>query len=87
MNTRNVTVTSKNQITLPAEYVKGLRLVQNRVLKVELRQGTIVLTPQPSLSDTMRQFWTKHSAKSPLTDLELKQAIRTISAKKAIKPR
>lgn len=81
MQTKNITITSKNQITLPIEYVRNMRLAQNRVLQVELRGKSIVLTPQPTLGDSMRQFWGKHHAKRPLTDEELKQAIRTSSVK------
>jgi len=53
-----------------------MRLARNRVLQAELRGGAIVLTPQPALGDTMRQFWGKHKADRPLSDDELKQAIR-----------
>jgi AbrB family looped-hinge helix DNA binding protein len=81
MTTKNVTVTTKNQITIPAEYVRSLHLAQGRVLRVELHGGTIVLTPQPALGDTMRQFWGKHKAKRPLTDEEIKQAVRSRAAR------
>ena len=85
MNIRNVTITSKNQITLPSDYVKNLHLTQNRVLRAELQKGKIVLTPQPALSDIMRHFWGKHSAKQPLNDAAIKQAVRATSAKRAAK--
>lgn len=83
MNTRNITITSKNQVTLPAEYVRKIGLDRNRVMRVELRGEAIVLTPQPTLGDSMRQFWGKHQAERPLTDEELKQAIRSSGAAKA----
>lgn len=83
MSTRNVTITSKNQITLPSEYVKTLQLAQSRVMQAELLEGKIVLSPQPALSDVMKPFWGKHNAKRTLTDSEIKQAVRTISAKRA----
>lgn len=83
MSTRNVTITSKNQITLPSEYVKTLHLAQNRVMQAELLEGKIVLSPQPALSGVMKPFWGKHNAKRTLTDSEIKQAVRTISAKRA----
>jgi|GEM_PF-1302717 len=83
MSTKNVTVTSKNQITLPSEYVKILHLAQSRVLQAELREGKIVLSPQPALVNAMKQFWGKHSVKKALTDDEIKQAVRTSSAERA----
>lgn len=83
MTTKNVTITSKNQITLPSEYVNALQLAQNRVLQADLCDGKIILSPQPNLSEAMQQFWSKHSAQQPLTETELKQAIRSSAAKRA----
>jgi bifunctional DNA-binding transcriptional regulator/antitoxin component of YhaV-PrlF toxin-antitoxin module len=85
MSIKNVTITSKNQITLPSEYVRMLQLTQSRILQAELREGKIVLSPQPSLSKSMQQFWGKHSASKALTDKEIKQAIRGASAVRASK--
>ncbi|HVC36663.1 MAG TPA: AbrB/MazE/SpoVT family DNA-binding domain-containing protein [Candidatus Dormibacteraeota bacterium] len=85
MSTRNVTITSKNQITLPSEYVKALHLSQSRVLGAEVLDGRIVLSRQPALGDAMKQFWGKHSAKHPLTNNELKRAIRTSSKERTAK--
>ncbi len=85
MSTRNVTITSKNQITLPTEYVKALHLSRSRVLEAEVQDGRIILSPQPVLSDKMKQFWGRHSAGHPLTDDEIKQAVRTASAERAAK--
>ncbi len=76
MKTKKLTITSKNQITLPIEYVRKMQLTRNRVLQVELRGGAIVLTPQPALGETMRQFWGKHKLDRPLGSNELKQAVR-----------
>ncbi len=78
MTIKNITITSKNQITLPAEYVRNMRLARNRVLQAELKGRVIVLTPQPALGDIMRQFWGKHHAKRSLTDEEIKQIIHEI---------
>jgi bifunctional DNA-binding transcriptional regulator/antitoxin component of YhaV-PrlF toxin-antitoxin module len=85
MSTRNITITSKNQITLPIEYVRNLHLTRNRVLQIELRGGAIVLTPRPTLGDTMRRFWGKHHAQRPLSDEEIKQAVRTSSVERVAK--
>jgi bifunctional DNA-binding transcriptional regulator/antitoxin component of YhaV-PrlF toxin-antitoxin module len=85
MSTRNITITSKNQITLPIDFVRNMHLTRNRVLQIELRGKAIVLTPQPMLGDTMRQFWGKHNAKRPLSDDEIKQAVRTSSVERIAK--
>ncbi len=85
MNTKSVTITSKNQITLPNEYVKVLKLAQNRVLPADLHDGKIILSPQADLSEAMQQFWGKHSVKRPLTEAELKQAVRSSATKRASK--
>lgn len=83
MSTKNVTITSKNQVTLPAEYVRTLGLVDSRVLQAEIKDNKIVLSPVPNLVDAVKPFWGKHSAKRPLSDTQLKQAIRRVAAKKA----
>ena len=83
MSMRNVTVTSKNQITLPSEYVKRLNLATSRVLYAELREGSIVLTPPPQLGDAMKIFWGKHKAGRALSDTEIKQAVRNVSSRRA----
>ena len=85
MNTKNVTITSKNQITLPNEYVKVLKLAQNRVLRADLHDGKIILSPQADLGEAMQQFWGKHSAMRPLTEAQLKQAVRSSTTKRASK--
>ena len=82
MKTKKITVTSKNQITLPIEYVRKMNLTRNRVLQAELRDGAIVLTSQPALGNTMRQFWRKHRVDRPLSDDELKRAVRDSSAER-----
>ena len=85
MSTKNVTITSKNQITLPGEYVKLLNLARSRVLQAEVQEGKIVLTPQPALSMAMKKFWSKHNAQRALTDEEIKQETRAIAAERALK--
>ena len=80
MQSKALTVTSKNQITLPIEFVRNMDLDRNRVLHAELRGGSIILTPQPTLAITMQKFWRKHKASHPLTDKELKEATRTSAA-------
>jgi bifunctional DNA-binding transcriptional regulator/antitoxin component of YhaV-PrlF toxin-antitoxin module len=76
MNNKMITITSKNQITLPIEYVRMMNLAQNRVLQGELRGKSIILTPQPTLGERMRQYWGKHKANHPVSDEDMKQAIR-----------
>lgn len=83
MSTRNVTITSKNQITLPVDYARALNLSKSRVLRAEVRENKIVLSPQPALDETMRQFWGKHKAKYVLSDDDIQQAVRDVSAKQA----
>jgi bifunctional DNA-binding transcriptional regulator/antitoxin component of YhaV-PrlF toxin-antitoxin module len=85
MTTKNVTITSKNQITLPSEYVNVLQLAQNRVLRADLHDGKIILSPQPDLGEAMQQFWDKHSAKRPLTEAEIKNAVRSSATERASK--
>ena len=78
MGKHYVTITSKNQITIPTSYVKELRLDRNRILNAELKEGKIILNPAPTFEDVMKKFWSKHNAKQAVTDEEIKTAARTI---------
>lgn len=78
MTGKQVTMTSKNQITLPAAYVRSIGLGKSRRLTIRLRGDELVLKPQPTLQEHMKPVWdemAKH-VKRPLSDEELKQAIR-----------
>ena len=85
MISKNVTITSKNQITLPADYVKQLNLAKNRVLRAEVHGESIILSLQPTLRDSMQKYWDKHNAAHPLTDEEIKKAIRARSVEQITK--
>lgn len=65
MKRRNVTVTSKNQITLPADLVRKYKLDENRVLEVREHNGALELRPQPSVEDLMKKHWDHFKAKNP----------------------
>jgi bifunctional DNA-binding transcriptional regulator/antitoxin component of YhaV-PrlF toxin-antitoxin module len=75
------TITSKNQITIPSRVVKELKLHNTRVFSLEVKSGSILLTPKPNLKDTMSKYWSKHNAKSPVNDADLNNAIRIGIAK------
>ncbi len=74
--TADITITSKNQITLPSQFVRQLKLQKNRVLSAELSGDTIRLIPKPSVESVMKKYWSKNAAVKPLSEAELKQAIR-----------
>lgn len=71
-----ITVTSKNQVTLPAKVVKKLDLGPGRKLLMRERGSQIILEPQGDLLTRMQKHWPKVKVKRPLSDEELKQAIR-----------
>jgi bifunctional DNA-binding transcriptional regulator/antitoxin component of YhaV-PrlF toxin-antitoxin module len=86
MKRRHVTVTSKNQITLPADLVRKYKLDEHRVLEVNEKNGSLVLSPAPTLDETLA---TIHELTRPylgdkpvLSDEELKQAIRQTAAER-----
>jgi len=83
MSKQFITVTSKNQVTLPSKYVKQLRLTNNRILQTEIRNGKIILTPEPDVETVMQQFWGKHKAKRTLGDDEINQALRGTATTRA----
>lgn len=80
MTSKIVTITSKNQITLPAELVRKYKLDKNRTLTITDKKGALELRPQPTLEERMRPHWEEfhrtHPNHKPLNDEELKKAIR-----------
>lgn len=80
---KDITVTSKNQVTLPADYVREIGLAQHRILRAELKGKSIILTAEPDLIQQIQPFWRRHKVKRPLSDAELKEAIRDSAARQA----
>lgn len=82
MKTYEITLTSKNQITIPADVVRKLKLSKNRVLEMTVKEDIISLTPEQNITEMLRPYWTKHHAKKALTDDEIQQGLRSIAAKR-----
>lgn len=90
MNTYTVTITSKNQITLPAQLVKRLQLARGKRLQVTEQDGCIEMTAHPSLQDRLAPFHTemaKHLRGRSLSEKELNDSLRGLYAKKIVTPR
>ena len=79
----NITISSKNQLTIPKSFIELLALGEGRTLAITIQNGSLVLTPQPSLNETMRQFWGKNQSTQSFSDDELRQATRDVAARKA----
>lgn len=79
MTSKTVTITSKNQITLPAELVRRLGLTRHRVLRITEKKGVIELKPAQTLEQRMQKHWDAfskaHPNHKPMNDEELKTAI------------
>lgn len=76
-----VTLTSKNQVTIPVAAVRRLGLDASRRLTVEERAGEIVLKPELPIEKRFEKLWAanKPLVKRALSDDELrggKQAAR-----------
>ncbi len=57
MSRKFVTITSKNQITLPSEFVRKLNLDRNRRLLIREDGNQLVLTPEPELREQLEKIW------------------------------
>lgn len=80
-----VTITSKNQITLPAAHVRQMKLHKSRRLSVRQRGSELVLIPEPTLKERMQKLWEDlPQFKGTKTDGELNQAIRESMAGKKV---
>ena len=80
--TFDFTITSKNQITLPAKIVRQMNLQKNRILTLDCKNDKIIMTPKPSLEAAMKKYWTKHKATKPISDEDLRDFTRLGMAKK-----
>ena len=82
MKTVKTTITSKNQITIPSHIVRSLKLNRNRRLQIKQRGNDIVLTPLPSLEDSLKPVWQRaaKTTKKPLSDAEIQSSVRNIAA-------
>lgn len=57
-------VTSKHQITLPAEFVRKLHISKHDRLMVQLDGDKLVLRPQMELMERMQRHWRWQSEKA-----------------------
>jgi len=57
MTTRNVTITSKNQITIPADFVREMQLKNRRRLSIRRRGDELILVAEPELKDKLQNVW------------------------------
>lgn len=76
MKTYEITLTSKNQITIPADVVRKLKLSKNRVLEMTVRDNKISLTPEQSIRDALKPYWSKHHSKNMISIDQMNDAIR-----------
>ncbi len=85
--TYTVTVTSKNQITLPAELVRRWGLAKRRQLTIDMRDDAATMQPRLTTSEALQQFRDENRArmqrKTAPTDQELRTAAQEIAAKRA----
>ena len=70
------TITSKNQITIPAAVVRQMKLGPQRTVVVEWRGDEIVIKPQPDVREEFEALWVKNRQliRRSFTDDELNQA-------------
>jgi bifunctional DNA-binding transcriptional regulator/antitoxin component of YhaV-PrlF toxin-antitoxin module len=85
MTTRNATITSKNQITIPADMVRELNLGNSRSVTITTKKDSLVLKPQPNVETVMSPIWQEMHAhlKTPkkLTDKDIHEEVqRTYAA-------
>lgn len=75
MASKKVRITSKNQITLPIEFVRKLKLEKNRTVTITEKNGQLTLEPEPSIRQQMQKQWDSLPPfKGTKSEEELKQA-------------
>ncbi len=84
MNGHAMTLSSKGQVTFPAEVLRKKGFKKGRRFFMVEKGNSFVITPEPTLQEQMQPFWdkaAKHLAgKKPLTNEELSRAARDIWA-------
>lgn len=86
MRTVKATITSKNQLTIPAAFVRSMHLNRNQQVQVRQRGNDLILTPVPSLRDSLQPVW-QEAAKNvsgSLSDEQIKAFVRQVAAKDKI---
>lgn len=83
MKTVKSTLTSKNQITIPVEFVRKMNLRRNRQFQVRQRGNDLILTPLPSLEEALQPVWKQASAivSVPQSDEEIQASLRKIASR------
>ena len=77
MTTRIVTITSKNQITIPADLVRDMRLRMHRRLSIRKRGDELILIAEPELKDKLRKIWDQlPPLEGTTSDIELKHTTK-----------
>jgi len=83
MTTRNVTITSKNQITIPADFVREMHLKTHRRLSIRKRGDELILMAEPELKDKLQNIWDQlPSFQGTISDDELKRTTNEAWANK-----
>ena len=57
MTTKYITITSKNQITIPADLVRDMQLNTHRRLSIRKRGDELILKAEPALEDKLGKIW------------------------------
>lgn len=84
MTTRNVTITSKNQITIPADFVREMQLKNRRRLSIRRRGDELILVAEPELKDKLQNVWDQlPSFQGTSNDDELKNTTNEAWSNKA----
>ena len=77
MTSRNITITSKNQITIPADIVRDMQLSTHRRLNLRKRGNELILKAEPELNDQLQKIWAQlPHFQGTTTDEELKHTTK-----------
>jgi bifunctional DNA-binding transcriptional regulator/antitoxin component of YhaV-PrlF toxin-antitoxin module len=76
-STNTIKLTGKNQLTVPAEAARQLKLQSGDFLQYELRAGTLVLSPRPTIKQRLQDVWADNAKanKGAASDESIKQTL------------
>lgn len=77
--TATIKITSKHQLTVPAQAVRQLHLSAGDFLHYELRGNTLILKPRPSVGQRLQTVWQQNAKtnRGVASDASIKQTLGT----------
>lgn len=74
----SVTLTSKNQLTMPVAVARQLKLKPGSRLDYSVKNGSVTFKPQPTVAQRLEVMWAENARvnKGVASDASIKESVR-----------